>query len=321
MVVARTPGQPTYADATWRTWGTYVFLGVADAELLEQARGLAEKLLAELDQAISRFRDDSDLVRANAAAGSWVDDVSPWLVEAVDVAVAAARDTGGLVDPTMGRLICDLGYDADLDEVRARPAPVAMGPADLPEPPLITGAWRRVTTAPGRVRVPTGSALDLGATGKAFAADRISAAIAEQVTDCILSIGGDVAVGCTSDDPARAHPWRVAVSERPGEDGQEIIALPRGGIATSTTRHRTWQRGGETLHHLLDPRTGRPIERIWRTATVRGPDCVGANVASTAVLVLGDRATGWLEARGMPARLVARDGDVVTLAGWPGPAR
>ena len=58
-----------------------------------------------------------------------MDDVSPWLVEAVDVAVAAARDTGGLVDPTMGRLICDLGYDDDLDEVRARPAPVAMGPA------------------------------------------------------------------------------------------------------------------------------------------------------------------------------------------------
>jgi FAD:protein FMN transferase len=201
--------------------------------------------------------------------------------------------------------------------VRGRYASTAIGPTDLPDLPVISGAWRRVATASGRISVPAGSALDLGATGKAFAADRISTAIAEQTgTDCILSIGGDVAVG-----GEREHPWQVAVSERPDEEQSEIISLTRGGIATSTTRYRTWQRGNETMHHLLDPATGRPVARHWRTATVRARDCVSANSASTAALVLGERAGDWLEERGLSARLVAQDGSVTTLGGWPGPAR
>ncbi len=309
-----------YASATWTAWATQVFLGVADEDLMPPARRLVEQLMGELDLAISRFRPDSDLVRANTAAGRWVS-ACDWLVTATEVALTAARETDGLVDPTLGRQLEHLGYDADLDVVRSRtasePARTAPGPTDLPQVPPLSGAWSRVRTAPGRVLVPFGSALDLGATGKAFAADRISTAVAERIgTDCILSLGGDVAVASRPGSGAE-HPWQVAVSERPGEPPQQVVALPHGGVATSTTEHRTWRRDGELLHHLLDPATGRPIRRVWRTATVRAGDCVRANVASTAALVLGERAGGWLTARNLDARLVAADGSVSTVGDWP----
>ncbi len=307
-----------YAHATWTAWSTYVFLGVSEAPALTAARDLTERLMAELDMAISRFRDDSDLMLANARSGRWTD-VGDWLVEATAIALAAARDSGGLVDPTLGRHLAALGYDDDLDAVRGRgdAPPRDPDPADLPALPPPTAAWRRVRTEPGRVLVPAGSALDLGATGKAFAADRIAAAVADRVgTDCILSLGGDVATAARPGSTAE-HPWRIAVSERPREPVCQVITVPRGGVATSTVMHRTWTRDGRTLHHLLDPATGLPVRRTWRTATVRAQTCVAANTASTAALVLGEGAEDWLTARALDARLVDRRGSVVTVGDWP----
>jgi thiamine biosynthesis lipoprotein len=69
--------------------------------------------------------------------------------------------------------------------------------------------------------------------------------------------------------------------------------------------------------HIIDPATGEPVESPWRTVTVAARSCVAANTASTAAIVLGDDAPRWLAARGLPARLVALDGGVVRVGGWP----
>ena len=119
-----------------------------------------------------------------------------------------------------------------------------------------------------------------------------------------MSLGGDVAVGAVQDSPG--HPWQVAVAEAPGDDPAQLLVLDSGGMATSTTTHRRWRSGGSIVHHVLDPRTGRPVERSWRTASVAAASCVAANTASTASLVLGAAAPAWLTERGLPARLVAR---------------
>jgi len=308
-----------YAAASWQALGTYVQLVVADPGLIGQGRRLAEDLLAAVDLAYSRFRPDSDLVRANRQAGSWVA-VSPLLVDAVDVAVRAAEQTDGLVDPTLGLSLVAVGYDDDLDAVRSRGDLRGHGPADLPAVlpalPARRGAWQELRTDPaGALRVPEGVAVDLGATGKAFAADLISAAIVTQLgTGCVLSLGGDVAVGV---DPAAVHDWQVAICERPDDDADEVVSLPTGGLATSTTTYRTWTHAGRTVHHLLDPSTGRPVERSWRTASVQAATCVAANTATTAAIVLGDAAVGWLTERGLAARLVGQDGGVTRIGAWP----
>ena len=94
------------------------------------------------------------------------------------------------------------------------------------------------------------------------------------------------------------------------------VALAGGGLATSSTTVRRWRSGAVELHHLVDPRTGRPAESPWRTVSVAAKTCVDANVASTASFLLED-APRWLEDHRLPARLVSIGGESTVVAGWP----
>lgn len=296
----------------WGALGTYVFLATSAPSVLDEAVQCARDVLAVVDRTCSRFRRDSDLVRANSRAGSWVA-VDPILVAAVGVAVDAARETDGVVDPCLGRSMIHLGYDADLGVVRRRPD----APRTAPAPSLRPEAWREIGLDPeGAIRVPDGCALDLGATGKAWASDLVAGAVVDRLgCHVIVSIGGDVRVDGPSGAPRES--WAVSITERPDADAASVVWLDAGGLATSSTTVRTWSSGGEVNHHLLDPRTGQPIPGHWRTATATGRTCVAANTAATAALVLGPDAVAWLDQRSVAARLVASDGTVRTVAAWP----
>jgi thiamine biosynthesis lipoprotein len=100
----------------------------------------------------------------------------------------------------------------------------------------------------------------------------------------------------------------------------QLVRLPAGGLATSSILCRRWRRGGRTLHHIVDPRTGLPAGGPWRTASVAATSCAEANAAATAAIVAGEQAPGWLAAQGLPARLVGHDGSVRLLGGWPAAA-
>jgi len=88
-------------------------------------------------------------------------------------------------------------------------------------------------------------------------------------------------------------------------------------MATSGTAVRSWQRGAVRFHHIIAPSTGLPAQSCWRGATVAAATCVDANTASTAAVILGRDAPAWLAGQGLPARLVALDGTVTTVSGWP----
>jgi FAD:protein FMN transferase len=284
--------------------GTYVFLATRDRAELGPARGLTEAALSEVDRSCSRFRDDSDLVRANASAGRWVE-VDPILVAAVRVAVGAARASQGLVHPLLGRNLVSCGYDRDFGSLADTGRVI---PARGPDP----DAWERIGITEDAIRVPAGTALDLGATGKAFAADLVAQILAGELrSSAIVSVGGDLAVARPD-----GHPWQVAVSERPGE-AAALVWLEEGGMATSSAGVRRWSRGGTTYHHLLDPRTGTPAREAWSLVTCVGANTVAANTASTAAMVLGDDAPAWLAERHVAARLMATDGSIRRVGGWP----
>jgi thiamine biosynthesis lipoprotein len=298
-----------HGTATWRALGTYVHLSTADEAALEPARQIATRLLDDVDRTCSRFRQDSDLTRANAGAGSWTS-VDPLLVKAIGAAVEAAAQSDGLVDPTLGHALVAIGYDRDISLVLAE----STDPAGVPVPAR-AGAWRDIQRDPaGAVLVPRGSALDLGATCKAWAADLIVAAIAAEFdSTVVLSLGGDIAVSGPGG-------WPVAITETIDDPaGAEIVHLPYGGLATSSTAARRWIRDGVMRHHLIDPRTGEPTNGRWRTVTATGLTCLAANTATTASIVLGDQAIGWLTAREIPARLVNTAGRVVRTERWPEP--
>jgi FAD:protein FMN transferase len=303
--------------------GCVAVVGAAQPDALSL---VLDEVLAEVaacDLACSRFREDSELSSLNDSSRVQAAVlVSPWLADALSTAIWAAQETDGLVDPTIGQCLVDLGYDRTFELLR-------------PDQPLVVRAthvpaWQRVAVreraaanptcdAHFEARVPVGARLDLGATAKALCADR-SARRASNMTGCgvLVSLGGDVAVA----GPSPADGWPVRVTDRadadPAESGHgQTVAVRAGGLATSGTSVRRWAQDGRPRHHLVDPRTAQPSADVWRTVSVAAASCVEANVASTASIILGHRAPEWLSARDVHARLVGADGEVVLVGAWP----
>ncbi|GAA4075423.1 FAD:protein FMN transferase [Streptomyces shaanxiensis] len=305
----------TTAAADWRALGTSVRLVVTDPVLLDSCNLLLARHLAEVDAACSRFRTDSALAALDAAKGRPVR-VSPLLAEALAVALRAAEATDGAVDPTVGSAMEAIGYDRDFTLVREDDRPVRLRVRRAPGRRQVTMDRER-----GTVTVPAGVRLDLGATAKAWAADKAAAMLAETAgCGVLVSLGGDTAVA--GQPPVGGWQIRVQdvtgpVDETPAQGPYATVGLHGGGLATSGTAARTWHRDGHTLHHIVDPRTGLPVRSPWRTVSVAARSCADANAASTAAVVKGASAEGWLARLGLPARLVAQDGTVVTTPGWP----
>jgi thiamine biosynthesis lipoprotein len=227
------------------------------------------------------------------------------------VALAAARWTGGLTDPTVGDALVSLGYDRDFAAIEEDGEPSR---AAVPAP-----GWHLVRLDGPLLRLPPGIRLDLGATAKGVGADRAVRAVMSangSAGGVLVSLGGDIAVAGTPPQDG----WPVTVAEEPDPDGTpsgELVRLAAGALATSSVTVRRWQRGGAALHHIVDPRTGRPADGPWRAATVVAATCADANAASTAAIVAGARAGEWLAATGLPAQLTGHDGRVRDLNGWP----
>jgi FAD:protein FMN transferase len=180
-------------------------------------------------------------------------------------------------------------------------------------------AWESIELgeAPPTARLAAGIRVDLGATAKALAADRSAQAAARQTgVGVLVSLGGDIATA----GPPPGSGWLVHVTDdhrSPATAAGQTVAIGPGGLATSSTTVRRWIHAGRRMHHILDPRDGQPVERTWRTVSVAAGNCLDANIAATAAIVLGSSAPDWLSARRLPARLVARDGRVETVGDWP----
>jgi thiamine biosynthesis lipoprotein len=282
---------------------------VADSSSLPGCLQILEGELAQMDRACSRFRADSELSQLNGAGGkpTKVDDL---FMQALEVGLRAAQLTDGAVDPTVGKAMCAIGYDRDFESIGESPRSLIAGA-------LVPG-WRSVQIDRTRneVRLDPTVELDLGATAKALAADRAARRMYETYEAGVLvNIGGDLSVA----GEAPPGGWRIRVSDdhrdQLNSDG-ETVSIVSGGLATSSTTVRRWQVGSQHRHHIIDPRTGTSAEVIWRTASVAAASCVDANTASTAVIVRGLDAPAWLIERGLPGRLVHRDGRVVRVSGW-----
>lgn len=288
---------------------------VTAPETLEAATVSAQAVVDAIDQACSRFRDDSELSRLGAGDGPREGIVSPLLARALATALRAAELTDGAVDPTVGAAVRNAGYNVDFGAVPADGEALTLTVAPVP-------GWRRIRLFPAtrRVEIDADVEVDLGATAKALASDLAAAAALEAMHGggVLVSLGGDVSVAGEPPDEG----WHIQIAENSRAeitpDG-ETIAIRAGGVATSSTTVRRWRRGGMELHHIIDPATGLPAAGPWRTVSVVAGTCVDANIAATAAIVRGAAAASWLESAGLPARLVDRDGAMTRVGGWPVP--
>lgn len=268
----------------FESMGCEIAVGGAVGSRLDEIAALFRRY----DAVFSRFRPDSELNRVNAAAGRPTR-VSPLFAEALSLALDAAAETGGLVEPTLGRALEAAGYDRDfalLEESR--------------EPPgrPVRGRWECVRRSGLLLALPAGVGLDLNGVVKALAVDR---AVSLLDGDGFVSAGGDLATRGGLD---------VALP------GGGAVRLRSGALATSGCARRAWRRGGAAMHHLIDPRTGRPAASPWAQVTVCGATCVAADVGAKAAFLAGAEGPAWLDARSLPGRFLAPDGTVVVNEAW-----
>lgn len=279
---------------------------------LRAAKAAVDEVVAAMDRAASRFREDSELSLLNASPDREVT-ISPLLAQAIAAALRGAELSRGAVDPTIGSAIRLAGYDTDFALVPVDGDQIRLYSERVP-------GWRAVhlDLRSRTVRVPHGVDIDLGATAKALTSDLAAAAASKAINGAgvLVSLGGDIAVAGEAPDDG----WSIQASEDSAtaiDDKEESVTITSGGIATSSTTVRRWTRGGVVLHHIIDPATGLPADSCWRTASVVAATCVDANIASTAAIVMGRNAISWLEASRLPARLIDLAGNVHRVAGWP----
>jgi thiamine biosynthesis lipoprotein len=293
---------------SFNAMGTDHTVIVDEAEALQEATALVRTLFDEIDEACSRFRADSELSRLNARSGGGAIVLSPLLEGAIVAALDCAAMTGGLVDLTVGRCVEEVGYS-----VTFRDLPADGPPLELNVRQVIGWQALRYNPIAHTLSLPAGVGLDLGASGKAWAADRAAAAVTSSLgVSVLVNCGGDIAVRGPA--PVGGWPVRIAVAIDSNE-WQDVVVFD-GGLATSGTTSRRWRRGGVELHHIIDPSTGLPAQTPWAMVSVAAATCVEANAAATAALIMGDRAPAWLDDLKLPARLVDTRGRVSFAGGW-----
>jgi len=238
---------------------------------VEGACGLAPWFKA-VEGTLSRFDPESPLAQLNRNQGRWTV-VPPLLYRAVKAALRAAAVTRGAFDPTILDGLEAAGYRRSFGQ----------GPIVPPQPfGAPAGRWAKVQVAQGvpAIWLPPGVRLDLGGIGKGLAVDGAMARV-RAVPRVLVNAGGDIALKTPPGEP----PILIDVQD-PFEPDQTMatFALHQGAVATSSTLGRRW---GHGLHHIIDPRSGRPTDSGLVAATVIAPTAARAEVLAKACIVLG----------------------------------
>ena len=237
----------------------------------------AQAWVASMHGRFSRFLPESELSTFNASAGPWVE-VSSELEGMLRAALAGYEQSGGLVHAGVLASMLAIGYTRPLAE---GPTP-AGAPAEAP-PPLP----EVLEVEPGRARLRPGAGIDLGGLAKGWMADQLSARLG---ANCLVNLGGDLHASGEGPD---GHGWPV------GFAGATLMLRDQG-AATSGTRLRRWGEEGACLHHLIDPRSGRPAKSDLSEVAVVAASATVAEVYAKAALLIGSlQAPGYLAARAL----------------------
>lgn len=281
-------------DASFRCMGTTVRLLIGpplDGALPSPAQAAvsAQSFLEDFDRRLSRFREDSELCALNSDPRAAVP-ASPLLRAAVGAALWAARETGGLVDPTLVGALERSGYRRSMAGARSPSlqAALACAPARRPARPRPGSPWTAIAVDDGEglVRRPPGVRIDSGGSGKGLAADAVAVALrgySRWVVDC----GGDMRIGGPD---ATRWPYQVEVEHPATGAVVETIQVFGGGVATSGIGTRLWPTGDGYAHHLLDPATGAPAWTGLTGVTALAPTALEAETRAKAALLSGPEA-------------------------------
>ncbi len=251
--------------------------------------------IEESEHRFSRFLPDSELSQFNRAAGTWFT-VSDDLMDMLEQSLDFYEETGGLFDPSILPDLKRIGYDKSMDEIRTQ------GSVDTPASTRNSRpAFDEMSLdhAGQRVRLPSGMEIDLGGIAKGWIVEKAAELLSSYAAVCAVSIGGDMVF---KGYPMDGSDWRVNI-EDPRDPTQTAAALHvgPGAVVTSSIAKRSWNQGGQTRHHLIDPRTGEPAQTNWLSVTVVAAQITTAEVYAKALLIGGE---------GQAARLAAQHPEI-----------
>lgn len=247
----------------------------AGAENTRIARRIFARV-AVLDQVLTTWAADGPALRFNAGAGGGPQLVHPDLFAVLRAARFWAERTGGAFDPAIGRL---LAVWREAGSSGIEPSREVLAEARRQSGYVGLEVLADGTAA---LRKP-GMAIDLGAIGKGWALDTLAREIDMPLgTSFLFDFGGSsyLARGAPPDD----RTWRVEIRREDGTSAA-VVPLRDQALSVSGALGRVNRVGGRMRSHIIDPRTGMPVEKP-RFAIVRADDATAAEVLSTAFVVL-----------------------------------
>lgn len=270
-------------------FGTFYQVTIMDpltqGESLELEAGFKAEL-ESVDQAMSTYRDDAELIAFNEAPLEEWQPLSNELIEVLAISQSVAEASHGAFDITVGDLVNLWSFGPG-----ARPEEV---PADdiLAEQLAQVGFDAvEVDTQNMQARRTRDVFVDLSGVAKGHATDRVAAYLNQQsIEHYLVNLGGDLIARGVRDDDDQT-PWRIGI-EVP-EDGQQraqhIIPLESMSVATSGDYRNYFDVDGQRFSHTIDPRTGRPVTHQLASVSVFHPSNAWADAWATALLVVGEQ--------------------------------
>ncbi len=250
-----------------------------------------------LEAKYSRYRDDSILTAINRGAGGAPLAIDAETAALLDYADACWRQSGGLFDITSGVLRRVWDFKGG----------VLPDPASL-QSVLERIGWNRVRRGSGTIALEPEMEIDFGGIGKEYAADRAATtAGALGIRHGLVNLGGDLRIIGAHPD---GRPWTVGITH-PRDPARTIahLQLRDGGLATSGDYERFFVRDGKRYCHILNPRTGWPVDGPQSVSIVASL-CTVAGSCSTIAMLNEDGAAEYLRTQGLPYLLIDRDGQV-----------
>ena len=251
-----------------------------DQAAIEYGFLMARQFITECEKRFTRFSDTSELAQINRAAGGWFQ-LSDEMFQVIHEAYRLANETDGLFNLAILTALKQIGYDRSIDEIRNSSPPIE-SPQIVEKHDFRLIQLDLVTKS---ILLPPGMQLDLGGIAKGWIAQQTALQLAKVSKACAVSAGGDMFL---INLPDGASDWEVSLENplEPDEDLAVLHVLP-GAVATSSITKRRWMHNGDRQHHLIDPRTGRPVLTDWLSATVWAENAAEAEVYAKVLLISG----------------------------------
>lgn len=241
----------------------------------------AKKIFRDVEEECSRFKPKSSLMKINASHRSW-STTTDICRDVIQNAYRAYEETKGLFDPRILNALKALGYSRSMETSPSEPkVELELFPGNIALSEIPWNLERR-----GNEIMLGDFPIDLGGIGKGYAVKCAAKELANSGSGFLIEAGGDICVGGLTDEGGL---WKIGVEDPFGESNEPIAVLEGTdiGVATSSTRNRSWKIAGRDVHHLVDPRTRQPGGGGLLAVTVIANDAMQAEVWSKTLFLHG----------------------------------